>query len=112
MMRAPLAQVNAARCARPWPSKEFEIPQAARPQRRKHALRVGPIGGQLSDVAQRFMISVSSDRDKITHHPVSASIKGSGIARGALTMSPRTEEQLRRRAPPLPNPPHLNQASA
>ena len=60
--------------------------------------RVGPIGGQLSDVAQRFMTLVSSDRGRSTHHPVPASIKGSGIARGALTMSPRTEEQLRRRA--------------
>ena len=40
---------------------------------------------------------MSSDRSKRTHHPVPASIKGSGIARGA-TMSQRTEEQLRRRA--------------
>ena len=56
------------------------------------------VGGQLSDVAQRLMTLVSSDRGKRTHHPVPASIKGSGIARGALTMSPRTEEQLRRRA--------------
>ena len=60
--------------------------------------RVGPIVGQLSDVAQRFMTLVSSDRGRSTHQPVPASIKGSGIARGALTMSPRTEEQLRRRA--------------
>ena len=44
------------------------------------------------------MTLVSSDRGRSTHHPVPASIKGSGIARGALTMSPRTEEQLRRRA--------------
>ena len=43
------------------------------------------------------MTLVSSDRGKRTHHPVPASIKGSGIARGA-TMSQRTEEQLRRRA--------------
>ena len=60
--------------------------------------RVGPIVGQLSDVAQRFMTLVSSDRGRSTHQPVPASIKGSGISRGALTMSPRTEEQLRRRA--------------
>ena len=60
--------------------------------------RVGPIGGQLSDVARRLMTLVSSDRGRSTHHPVPASIKDSGIARGALTMSPRTEEQLRRRA--------------
>ena len=44
------------------------------------------------------MTLVSSDRGRSTHHPVPASIKGSGIVRGALTMSPRTEEQLRRRA--------------
>ena len=42
------------------------------------------------------MTLVSSHRGKRTHHPVPASIKGSGIARGA-TMSQRTEEQLRRR---------------
>ena len=44
------------------------------------------------------MTLASSDRGRSTHHPIPASIKGSGIARGALTMSPRTEEQLRRRA--------------
>ena len=37
-------------------------------------------------------------RGKTIQTAVLASIKGSGIARGALTMSPRTEEQLRRRA--------------
>ena len=47
-----------------------------------------------SDAAHLF----APPRGKRTHHPVPASIKGSGIARGALTMSPRTEEQLRRRA--------------
>ena len=37
-------------------------------------------------------------RGKRTLQPVPASVKGSGIARGALTMSQRNEEQLRRRA--------------
>ena len=51
-----------------------------------------------SPAGKKSAQSPAPPRGRSTHHPVPASIKGSGIARGALTMSQRTEEQLRRRA--------------
>ena len=58
----------------------------------------GSAEGLASSAASAAAHLLAPPRGKRTHHPVPASIKGSGIARGALTMSPRTEEQLRRRA--------------
>ena len=58
----------------------------------------GSAEGLASSAASAAAHLLAPPRGKRTHHPVPASIKGSGIARCALAMSQRTEEQLRRRA--------------
>ena len=62
------------------------------------SIAVSPALSPALSPAQRNCFEIVSHRGRSTHHPVPASIKGSGIARCALAMSQRTEEQLRRRA--------------
>ena len=58
----------------------------------------GSAEGLASSAASAAAHLLAPPRGKRTHHPVPASIKGHRIARCALTMSQRTEEQLRKRA--------------